>query len=146
MSDPSCLTCACSAGMSRPRSSCTAPEMSETAITRAPRSWSSLAATPPTLPKPWTTHAFPASSQPPRQRRALAERDLGVVAEAALRRPEHGRVLDAVTREDLDRAVVAPKGDADDHRALGIAEPLGDHVRDVCVRQRLLELGLRHAE
>ena len=53
--------------MSRPASECKPPEMSETATTRAPRSCSSLAATPPTLPKPCTTHVFPASSQPSRR-------------------------------------------------------------------------------
>ena len=55
-------------------------------------------------------------------------------------------MLHAVAREDLDRAVVAAERDADDHRALGEAEALGDHVRDVRVRQRLLELGARHEE
>ena len=35
---------------------------------------------------------------PHRERRALAERDLGVVADAALRRAEHARVLHAVAR------------------------------------------------
>ena len=37
---------------------------------------------------------------PDRERSALAERDLRVVADAALRRPEHGGVLDAIARED----------------------------------------------
>ena len=83
---------------------------------------------------------------PRRESGALAERDLGVVAHAALRRAEQGRVLDAVAGEDLDRAVVAAERDADDDRALGVAEPLGDQVRDVRVGKRLLVLGARHAE
>ena len=37
---------------------------------------------------------------PDRERSALAERDLRVVADAALRRAEHGGVLDAIARED----------------------------------------------
>ena len=107
----------------------------------------------------WRSHADPALRAAVRQpqqralprhpggeRGALAERDLGVVADAALRRAEHGRVLDAVAGEDLDRAVVAAERDADDDRALGVAEPLGDHVGDARVRKRLLVLGPRHAE
>ena len=45
---------------------------------------------------------------PDRERRALAERDLRVVADAALRRAEHARVLHAVAGEDDARAVVEP--------------------------------------
>ena len=81
-----------------------------------------------------------------RERRALAERHLRVVADAALRRPEHGRVLHAVAREDLDRAVVAAQRHATITARSGKLEPLRDHVRDVGVRQRLLELGARHQE
>ena len=44
---------------------------------------------------------------PHRERRALAERDVRVVAEAALRRAEDGRVLDPVAGEHLQRPVVA---------------------------------------
>ena len=46
--------------------------MSETAITVAPRSTSSWAAMPPTLPKPWTTQRCSARFQPSRsQARAV---------------------------------------------------------------------------
>ena len=83
---------------------------------------------------------------PRAQRRALAERDLGVVADAALRRPEHGRVLDAVAGEDLPAAVVAAERHAHDEGPLREAQPLGHHRRDVRVRQRLLELRARHEE
>ncbi len=50
--------------MSSPPVSKTPPEMSPIPITAAPRSWSSVAATPPTLPKPWTTKRRLARSQP----------------------------------------------------------------------------------
>ena len=55
-------------------------------------------------------------------------------------------MLHAVAREDLDRAVVAAQRHRDDQRALGEGQPLGDHLRHVGVRQRLLELGARHQE
>ena len=80
---------------------------------------------------------------PHRERRALAERHLVVVADAALRRPEHGRVLDAVAREDRPAARVELDRDADDERALRVAEPLGDELLDVRVRERLLVLRQR---
>ena len=53
-------------GMSRPAGSWMPPETSETAMTVAPRSTSSWAAIPPTLPKPWTTQRCSASFQPSR--------------------------------------------------------------------------------
>ena len=52
--------------MSRPRSSCTPPETSETATTVAPCSASSAAAIPPTFPNPWTTQRCPPSFHPSR--------------------------------------------------------------------------------
>ena len=77
---------------------------------------------------------------PHRERGALAERHVRVVADTALRRPEHARVQDAVAREDGPAAVVHPHRDADHDRALGIAEALGGAGVDVGVRERLLEL------
>ena len=47
---------------------------------------------------------------PDGERRALAERDLRVVADPALGRPEHGRVLDAVAGVDDAAAVVELDG------------------------------------
>ncbi len=59
-------------GMSRPAGSWMPPEMSETPTTVAPRSTSSCAAMPPTLPKPWTTQRCSASLHPSRsQARAM---------------------------------------------------------------------------
>ena len=52
--------------MSSPAGSWTPPETSETATTVAPRSTSSCAAIPPTLPNPWTTHRCSASFHPSR--------------------------------------------------------------------------------
>ena len=79
------------------------------------------------------------------ERGALAERDLGVVADAALRRAEHARVLHAVAGEDDAAAVVEPDRAADDDRPLGMPQPLGDAGVDVGVRNRLVELGDRRA-
>ena len=59
---------------------------------------------------------------PHRERRALAERHLRVVADAALRRAEHGRVLDAVAGEDRAAAVVEPDRHGDHDRALRVAQ------------------------
>ena len=81
---------------------------------------------------------------PRRERRALAERHLRVIAHAALRWSEHGGVLHAVAGEDLPPAVVAAERDAHDQGALGEAQALGHHRRDVGVRQRLLELRAGH--
>ena len=81
---------------------------------------------------------------PHRERRALAERHLGVVADAALRRPDDARVLDAVAGKDDAAAVVHADRDRDDRRALRIAQPLGDVVRDVRDRNGLVELRDRH--
>ena len=77
---------------------------------------------------------------PHRQRGALPECDVRVVAHAALRRPEHARVQNAVAGEDDPAPVVQVDGDADHDRALGIAETLGGGSVHVGVRERLLEL------
>ena len=77
---------------------------------------------------------------PHRERRALAERDVRVVADPALRRAEHARVQDAVAGEDAPRPVVHAHRDADHDRALGIAQALGGGSVHVGVRERLLEL------
>ena len=75
------------------------------------------------------------------ERGALAERHLGVVADAALRRPEHGRVLDAVAGKDGAAAVVELDRNGEHDRPLGVAQALRDRARDVRVWQRQLELG-----
>ena len=53
-------------------------------------------------------------------------------------------MLDAVPGEDDAPPVVHPHRDAEDDRALGVAEALGDPLGDVRDRQRLVELGDRH--
>ena len=83
---------------------------------------------------------------PDRERGALAERHLRVVADPALRRPEDGGVLDAVAGEDDAAAVVELDRDGEHDRALGVAEALGDRVGDVRVRPRQLELRDRGLE
>ena len=83
---------------------------------------------------------------PRREGRAFAEGHLRVVPHAALRRAEHGRVLDAIAGEDLPAAVVAAKRDAHDQCPLGEAQALRHHRRDVRVRKRLLELRAGHEE
>ena len=82
---------------------------------------------------------------PHRQRGALAERDLRVVANAALRRAEHARVLHPVAGEDDARAVVELDRARDDDRPLRVAEPLRDPRVDVRVRNGLVELRDRRA-
>ena len=82
---------------------------------------------------------------PHRERGAFAEGDLGVVADPALGRPEHARVLDAVPHEDDAAAVVETHGAADDERALRVAQPLGDVLVDAGVRDRLVVLRDRGA-
>ena len=54
--------------------------------------------------------------------------------------PEHARVLYAVAGEHDPASVVELHGTGDDDRALGVAQPLGDAVVDVRVRDRLVEL------
>ncbi len=78
------------------------------------------------------------------ERGALAERDLGVVADAALRRAHDARVLDAVAGEHDALARVHADRHRDHRGALRKAEALGDVVRDVGDRDRLVELRDRH--
>ena len=59
--------------------------------------------------------------------------------------PGDARVLNAVPGEDHATAVVHADRDADDRRALGIAEALCDVVGDPRDRNRLVELRDRHA-
>ena len=80
---------------------------------------------------------------PHRERRALAEVDALVVADAALRRAEHRGVLHAVGRERAERAVVHLHGQRQDQRALGMAETGRDHRRDLGQLERMLELRAR---
>ena len=54
-------------------------------------------------------------------------------------------MLHAVAREDRPAAVVELDRDADDERALRVAQPLGDELVDVGVRERLLELRERRS-
>ncbi len=89
--------------------------------------------------------AFP--GHPHRQCRALAEGHVGVVADAALGRAEHARVLNTVGRKDSPRVVVHPHRDADHQSALWVAQTLGDPRIDLwSMGQRLLELGYGGAE
>ena len=67
---------------------------------------------------------------PHRQRAHLVERDVGVVADAALRRPTRDVVRDAVALEDLDVAVVHRHGDRDGDRLLALREDVDDVVVD----------------
>jgi len=82
---------------------------------------------------------------PHRERGALSEGHLRVVADSALRRAHDAGVLDAVAGEDDPSAVVHAHRDADDGRALGVSEPLGDVIGNVRDRDRLIELRDRHA-
>src|SRR5919106_255147 len=82
---------------------------------------------------------------PHRERRALAERDLEVVTDAALGRPQDARVLDAVAGVHDPRLVVHPDRDADDDRALGVTQSLRVLLRDARDRNRLVELRHGHA-
>jgi hypothetical protein len=66
---------------------------------------------------------------PRRQRLHLVEVGLVVVADAALVRPEHVVVLDAVALEHLDLPVVHADREVRDDLVLGLTEDLGD-VRD----------------
>ena len=83
---------------------------------------------------------------PDRERGALAERHLRVVADPALRRAEHRGVLDAVPGVDDAAAVVEPDGDGEHDRPLRVAKALGDGIRDVRIRPGEIELGDRRLE
>ena len=82
---------------------------------------------------------------PHRERSALAERHLRVVADPALRRPRDARVLDAIAGEDDAAPAVHAHGDRDDRRALRIAQALRNVVGDPGDRNGLIELRDRHA-
>ena len=59
--------------------------------------------------------------------------------------PEHRRVLHAVAGEDRPAAGVELHRDADDERALRVAQPLGHELLDVGVREGLLVLRERRS-
>ena len=63
---------------------------------------------------------------PRRERGHFVERDVGVIADAALGRTERDVVLDAVAGEDLDLAVVHLDRARDGDLALGVGEDLPD--------------------
>ena len=77
---------------------------------------------------------------PDSERSAFAEGDVRVVADSALRRAEHARVLDAIGRKDVDGPLVAANRNRHHHGTLGVAEPLRDRLVHLCVGNRLLEL------
>jgi hypothetical protein len=77
---------------------------------------------------------------PDSERSAFAEGDVRVVADSALRRTEHARVLDAVGRKDVDRTLVAANRNRHHHSTLWVAEPLRDRLVHLCIGNRLLEL------
>ena len=79
---------------------------------------------------------------PGRERRDLVERDVGVIADAALGRTERDVVLDAVAGEDLDLAVVHLHRTRDDDLPLGMREDPPDaglEVEDAGGAVELLE-------
>ncbi len=83
-------------------------------------------------------------AHPERQRRALAERDAGGVAHAALGRPEREGVLDPVAGEALHLAAVAAHREVDDDRASRLQQAgagVGVEAKQV---GGLVELGDRH--
>ena len=77
---------------------------------------------------------------PDGERGALAERDLGVVADPALRRPEHARVLHAVAGEHDRRPSSSFTGQATMIERSGCRSRSATPVVDVRVRHRLVEL------
>ena len=77
---------------------------------------------------------------PDSERSAFAEGDVRVVADSALGRTEHARVLNAIGRKDVDRTLVAADRNRHHHSTLGVAEPLRDRLVHLCVGNRLLEL------
>ena len=77
---------------------------------------------------------------PRRQRRHLVERDVRVIADAALRRSERDVVLHAVAGEDLDLAAVHLHGAGDDDLPLGVREHLPDARVKIQNARRALEL------
>ena len=82
---------------------------------------------------------------PHRERRALAERDVGAVAKAALRRAHRQRVLHAVAGQAEHLAGVQPDREVHDERAPRLAQP-GDELRvELEQRARAVELVGRDA-
>jgi hypothetical protein len=83
---------------------------------------------------------------PRRQRLHLVQVGLVVVADAALVRPEHVVVLDAVALEHLDLPVVHADREVRDDLVLGLTEDLGDVRVEVDELHRLLDLTGRDLE
>ena len=77
-----------------------------------------LQRTPPFAPPYGKAQQRALPRHPHRERGALAERDVRVVADAALRRPEHRRVLHPIRGEDAHLARVEVDRHGDDDRAL----------------------------
>ena len=75
----------------------------------------------------------------------LVERDVGVIADAALGGPADDRVLHAVAREHLERAVVHHDRKRDDRGAARPLDELLDAAGQVEARSGLLELSFRVA-
>src|SRR4029450_1628889 len=76
----------------------------------------------------------------------LVQRDVGVVADPAFRRPARDVVRDAVAEEDVDRAVVHGDGDRDLDTLLALRED-ADEVRIDCEDlSHASELRLRQLE
>ena len=74
------------------------------------------------------------------QRRHFVERDAGVIADAALRRPERDVVLNAVAGEDFDLAVVHLDRTGDRDLSLRVGEDFPDAGLEVEDARRSVEL------
>ena len=83
---------------------------------------------------------------PRRQRRHFVERDVGVIADAALGRAERDVVLHAVAGEDLDLAVVHLDRARHDDLPLGMGEHLPDAGIEIENARRAFELLEHRAE
>ena len=83
---------------------------------------------------------------PHRERLDLVERDVRVVADAALRRPARDVVRDAVAREDARRAVVHADRDGDLDRLLARAEDVDEVLVDLEGRRDAAQLLARDLE
>ncbi len=77
---------------------------------------------------------------PNSERSALAHRHVRVVANPTFGRPKHTRVLNPVSRKDVDVPLVPPNRNRDHDGTFGVAKPLGDRLVDVRVGKRQLEL------
>src|SRR5258708_6111677 len=82
--------------------------------------------------------AFP--GHPGRQRLHLIQADVGVVADSTLRRSEGKAVLDPISLEDANRAIVHSGGNADDQTALRLDENLPNAGVELEVFRRSGEL------